>query len=832
MKILHFRNEALLLEKMQDVEAVKKCKADFYFAPQHKIDWQNKALKGEAVETDFAETTICAIPITQKTNTDLFVIDCDNGRSVSFMLSAIERMKIDTLITKSPYGAHIYFIDTDPLPLKPIRQLDNINGLAIDFFNIKTHSAHLIIDGAGNPYYSVHNLAKPALINDDFKMWLKDTFELISTEQNISIFGRDNKIFKPNKSRWQNIIYPALQSGHLDIAVALKAFEYRRNDINYSQRNNTLNRFMGWAGVCGFFESYEQWVEFALIVNKSFAENGIFKQPLDESEIRATICNKSKWDLNYYTAQETAETMALNANAQQKRTLTNFLAFNLTATAAKNTYLHIFEMDGSIKILEILNSKILLRLCQTDGELSDTYLTKNEKGLDCVSLEKITPCKIMRMNNRELYSYDDSGTLIINPNALNCNPLVDDIIEGRDNIELLSYSEFLNLPFMRVFYQNLTPNVKIAEKILSDMSYCLKHNCGLVNVPLFWDAQGGCGKGLILNTMIDFFFFNQNYNKHSFENEYAMQIPSNAPRISVKTFVESRFNAEFNANAVILDEDGFNAKEARKFNKSFASKIKEFAKAEYIRIEGKNSNSFLKKNNVYLIRCLNSLINPIPKDESNTRLYVSKCKKIIGDDELTSIYNNKQKTMEDLPKILKYILHNFGNDAKQFSKLPKPDFVAEKETFNSEFKSFLKRTSSVAVLDDCLLLAEWLRLCFYERQTPNGVKLIYKDFVWDELIKLEGEGIGNIRLGEPTIRLLVRMGGDRYASVKEKYCLDVDKTYTAGELFVEWANTYVRLAVITPDVREECTTLLDIYGTQAYDDEGDENENINGTESD
>lgn len=841
MKVLHFKHEDVLLERMENVEAVKKNKAAFYFHPDHRIKWQEAIKNGEAKETLFKDTTIVCIPITPTCNKNLFVIDCDNQFSGEFILQKIIEFGVETLITYSPYGFHIYFYDNEPVPLKAIRQSED--GLAIDFFNTQTHkTGHIIFDGAHNPYYAVHQLSsdEPCEIPKDFKDWLVTTFDLLATEHNMGINVKEKKLFKPNRARWDRIIKPALKKGELDVPTFRTAFEYNRDGLIYTDRNNTLSRISAWAGVCGYFENYEQWVEFMLVVNRSLNAVGLFgnKGELGENEIRNTICAKSKWDKLFFTENETITTQIRNIEIRQ--TLTNYIAINLSATSGKNVYLHILQNSPSdIKIMEVLNKSVLLELCKNDSELYEHYVYIDDKEREILRESNFIPVRIIHSfsNNTKLYTEGVDNVRIINPLALSMNPLVSDIINGRDNIELLDEAQFKELPFMKVFYTNLAPDPLIADKFLHDLAYCLRNNVGLVNVPFFWDIYGGSGKGLVLNTMIDYFFFNKDFNHDRFANELNLDVPIAAPRISAKNFVEVRFNSEFASNAVIIDEDGFNAREARNMNKAFASKLKEVAKAEFLRIEKKGQNSYLRPNNVFIIRCLNSLLNPIPQDEANTRIYVSRCVKIMQDAELTAIYNDKQRIIrEDLPKILKYILINYPNDSIRFAQLPKTTGVDgwDINYFVDDFTSFVKHFSRTIELQDETLILDWYRL-FFIQNAPNehGIRLELRDGVLDKLIELyfapDDENNMSKRIIGQTIGLLANMVAKHartkafidkftafglYSENSKFQNYNVENMFSADNIFRRLCSIYQPKIECSTRLRAELISIINIQGIQ------------------
>lgn len=838
MKILRFNNEKKLLKKLENVAEVKANKANFYFAPEHRIKWQSMVADGLAQECLFKDTTICAIPIAPDCNADLFVIDCDNLFSGEFILKRIVDFDIETLITQSPYGYHIYFYDADPLPLKPIRQNnEGLENLAIDFFNVKTHKEHIIFDGAANPYYKIHQLSaqEPCEIPRDFKEWLRVTFELLRTEHNIGVSVNAKKLFKPNRGRWEKFIEPALKKGKLDLTTFIPAFEYNREGIEYQNRNETLNRICAWAGICGYFESYEQWVEFALIANRTLAQNGFFggKEALSESEIKATICAKSKWERLFFTRNETVE-LQLKTN-EIKQNLTNYIALNLSATTTKSMYLHILQKNSNnVKIMEILNQKILKELCKNDSELFEHYIFYDKNGKETLKETNFVPIRILNSydkTNMPLYSTGSDGVRILNPQSLNRNGLVGEIMNGKDNIELIGENEFRDLPFMRVFYTNLAPDSDIAEKFLHDLAYCLRNNVGLVNVPFFWDIYGGSGKGLVLNTIIDNFFFNKSYDHNKFANEISLDVPIASPRISAKAFVENRFNAEFASNAVIIDEDGFNANEAIKYNKAFASKLKEVAKAEFLRIEKKGVNPYLRPNNVFIIRCLNSLLNPIPQNEANTRIYVSRCEKKIQDRELTAIYNDKQRIIrEDLPKILKYLLINYPNDAKKFVTLPTGMAVDNfnEDYFRDDYLVFLQRFSHSQELTDETLFVEWYNLFFIK--TPiddDGVGIMLKSGVLESLLNIyfnEQLPKSAIDATKETISILTNMIIDKYRNEEFKakfYSFGLYKTENSKDImsaeiiFRKICKAYNPMIMAKGRLRAEIINIINIYGRAA-----------------
>lgn len=608
--------------------------------------------KRRYIRDSFKNTDIVCIQL----QNDDFIIDCDNLYSFNFMLNLLAKHNINTLVTKSPYGGHIYFKISKPLPLilqnksikpfdkaaiKSIQKLNyysNCKELDIEFFSQPTRGNTPIFDGANNGYYKIHNNSDIALLTTDFLNELINLISLHTNSLNKPLGQKvNNKDFYPNEHiaryikdiiegkkqlTWENFIERFYNSYYKDINAMI-------NDLG--GRNNTLHIIWRWGGNCGYLDEIQlnSWV-------KIFKDT--FIPDFDNNELYNTVLSPNRFKKYFYNAEETQEllkTLTLKKDNDFLPLLRKPIFVGRDKITYNIFYLFLFDSPNK-KVIQINGLKNLQQALQNYNIMSDyckIHRDENSSKME-IDLNKIPIITIeLEGNPFEPFRLDKQGHIIVNMGYFKINPKIVEILNSQGKIphDILE-KQFKSTPFYQVIKQNLMPNKSIRYKYLGDLGNYLKNRTCKMNHYIFIrDIWGGTGKDGTLSKTLHYLIhgipnFARQYTCLN-QSKVISQTDNSFPQFFTSKIIMDRFNGGIASHNLIT------ISEIREQDKLpvFIDNMKSFIGQDSISIEEKGKDLYSIANNkfyqVFTNREDGDLIDT--NVTSNRRFYVSEALKII-----------------------------------------------------------------------------------------------------------------------------------------------------------------------------------------------------------
>lgn len=744
MRFCKFLNEQQLLKTLADnPEGFKLNKSDFIQLPKlSDRQWEEKK---------FADTSIAIVEVTK----DLFVLDCDNIFSFNHIYNTLKSRGIETLVTKSPYGGHFYFIVDSPphIPhIKPMlkRKKDlsyytDSQQLDIEFYDGDYGNGHKIMfDGAHNEYYKiVSSVTEPIKIPEDFLGSLKLLSESYNSSESSSLYTEfvGSKLFYPSKSK-SNYIKSCLSLGSIHPPEFFSHYNSitRHSSLEkaLTERNNFLFSVSSWAGNSCFLEEHE-WKTFITLVNSCILKDN----PLSDKELHTTILAPGRFKKQYFSESETLkhfEAQKISKLHHHDNIIESrfYIAYNLDASKPSEQYLIIdLRIPNSYTIRYLSTKSQVIEYCKAHESLSLIYLdeTLDSKGhIKYIFNEDVMPrlhfTKAYRPNQPLYEKSADNRSFTLNLGYFIFNPLIEEMIDPSDedlispetsSVEAIS-EKFYSTSFYKVLSQNLIPDKTLRAKFLGDLGTYLIRKSFLYNALVIKDIQGNTGKDSVLTRYLASIIFGHDSildNPSEGDNILVSKSQYGARSISADTLIKSDFNSYLTSMLIVINEDGDNLN-ISKFNRAYHKLIKQ----QDLEIREMRRNHYKIYNRLFTLRYTNTPHEVLDKSETNSRFYISLAQKNIDlSDELQwrSVFPSlsedpvgDQISLE-LKDIMKYLVRVAVNSSDYcgYSKLP-PNAGLFDES----------ETSSVEDIEDILRQASQIN-----KESPQATNEVFESLV-------------------------------------------------------------------------------------------------------
>lgn len=715
VKVIDLNKSALdnLLERLKDKR----------YLPVYK---ENKGKTGifppnwtsiKPYETDFKDTTYTIIPLEHN---KLFVIDIDNIYTFNRFLEVLKRFKINTLITKSPYGAHIYFKYDKHIKIPNIDHTIFLetgmnkaekaikgNQLKMDFKCYGDKGC--ILDGYNNGYYEVYNDIEPVELSDDIIKYLLSLSNTTS-DPSYNIINKSStlKYFNPDKYTF-NFIKKWIDSDDIDIDEFLLLWNSKRKDYRLTTDLITYNReihlflISSWAGNTGYFESFEQWKTFVELAYENLIPD---KTGFDSKRLKSqVILSPAKFKEKYYTNNETEKLLGTLKSSSPISIETisqydKYLAINANATSNSDRIVFIdLSKNNSFKVNYLANNDIAVSYSLKIPEFKERYISVDNKGKFYINTNTLPIISFKNLDNESiLYSYDSNNFIVFNLNYFTMNPLIKTLYrETKDIDKELIIDKYKETSFYKILSKNLIPDNKIRSKFIGDLAHYIKKPQPLLTALTIKDRDGSAGKDHVLTSYLRSIIFGTDYDIGESEANTLYSKETNGildTSESALTFMKNinGFNDTMKSRLYIINEDGASQDSLGNSigvrNDLFYSAWQNLIKVPTVNINPKGKTAHTIKNKMFTLRYTNSYNRIAPNRQSNTRFYFCDAYSYydLTDNntyELLFGTDIKDTIKKEIPVIMEYLLFCAEEDKDYVGYYKLPESIAPSEILES-----------------------------------------------------------------------------------------------------------------------------------------------------
>ena len=627
-------------------------------------------------EVDFKDTTYVIIP-SQK---NLIIFDLDNTYTSEIFIKKLQSLNINTLVTQSPYGAHIYFYYNKELESQ-VKQLMSIipknivssdkveealnnKSIKAEVFSPFYNSKKLVFDGANNSYYKVTSLVtKPCLITQEFLNFYTSLADgaannsrlLSSPQGHFNILNKNKADFLYDCLEVQDIDFYEFQLYYCDNEFSKKMTIEEAK----SNRNNYLNSVWASFASCGYIKEEEDLKQFIYLVAEKLLDiqRGVKEKGSNYSdfyeELDNTVCRAGRFKENNYMLEK--ETVKAERYVEKKGETSIspfstpiFIGINMGSDSGTSKFVLInFKNLKKPRIIKLHSVKFIENYMRAYPELISLHKRQfiDSKGNVEYSFNEDT-CPLIFIdrirNDYENLILAEESFFIINLNYFSFNKNITKVLE--EDKELLLSGELTKEQIIKDFKQ--TRWAKIVERnhlydknvrnfFYSNIKDYLITKSYRSTMLIIKDLKGNTGKDSIITPYLEQMFFGEGVSFGNAENSYVTSSVENSRSVSASTISKEHFTDYLTSKLIVINEDGDEIN-----NKQLNCKLQSFLKNSVVTVREMYKGSRTVEVGTFFIRYTNSSNKVINQSEANTRYYVAHARQDVTKEEWDEIFKD------------------------------------------------------------------------------------------------------------------------------------------------------------------------------------------------